>query len=138
MSFFTKLRKIVKYYKQFCITRVVAYRLEEDQLRNSLELWQVLIHSEPQKEATKSAIKDLQSQLQQLMDMKKDGHRIWSKTKWMKSGDRMNKYFFFSIKERLEGLNFITELYDEDDAIVFISMDLGYVCNSFTPSYTLV
>lgn len=68
--------------------------MEEAIIRNLLsfgKFWQVSLHSDPQNEATKSTIKDHQSQLQTLMDMKQDGHTIQSRTKWMKYGDRMNK-----------------------------------------------
>lgn len=63
------------------------------------------------------------------MDRKEDGHRIRSRTKWMKSKYRMNKYLFSSIKERpTRGL--ITKVYDDDDdTVVFLSADLARVCN---------
>lgn len=51
--------------------RIVADRLEEARLRESLEYWQVQLHLNPQSEATKFGIKDLRSQLQK----KEDGWR---------------------------------------------------------------
>ena len=41
MPFFTKLRKVVKYYKQLCIAKQLRLYLDETVLRNSLEFWQV-------------------------------------------------------------------------------------------------
>lgn len=59
MLFFTKLRKVVKYYKQFCIAKAIEARLEESRLRRSLQFSQILLHSNLQNEANKFAFKDL-------------------------------------------------------------------------------
>lgn len=61
-----KIKRFVEYYKQICISRVVADRVEEVRLRESLEFWQVKLHLDPQSEATKSAIKDRRSQLHKI------------------------------------------------------------------------
>lgn len=103
MPFFTKIRKVAIYSKQFCIAKAIESRLEEATLRKSLEFWRTLFQSDPQNEASKVAIGDLWFQLQILMDRKEDGCRIQSKTNQMKSGDRMDKYSFSSIKEHLAG-----------------------------------
>ena len=103
--------------------------MEESRLRGYLELWQTLLYYDPQNEAKMFAIKDLQSQLQTLTYRKEDGRRIRSRTRWMKSGDRMNKYFFPLVKERpMVGL--ITKLYDEDDTFVSLRAYLAMVCNT--------
>ena len=48
----------------------------------------------------------------------------------MKSGDRMNKYFFSLIKERSVG-GLIPELHDENDIMISSSADLGRVYKIF-------
>ena len=75
------------------------------------------------------AIKDLQSQLQTLTYRKEDGRRIRSRTRWMKSRDRMNKCFFPLVKER-PTVGLITKLYDEDDTFVSLRAYLAMVCNT--------
>lgn len=62
--------------RKVCIAKAAKARLEESKLRRSLEFWQTLLHSNPQNEASKYAIKDLQSQSQTLTNWKEDGHRI--------------------------------------------------------------
>ena len=44
MPTFTKLTKVVKFYKQFCIAKAIEARLEETKLTKSLEFWQVHLH----------------------------------------------------------------------------------------------
>lgn len=73
MLFFIELRKVVKYYKQFCIAKAVEARLEESRLKRSLEFWQTLVHFDAQNEANKFAIKDLWSRLITLTDREGDG-----------------------------------------------------------------
>lgn len=126
----TKLRKVVKYYEQFCIAKVVEARLEESRLRRSLEFWQTLVHFDAQNEANKFAIKDLWSQLITLTNQEGDGHRIRFETRWMKSEDRMDKYIFSLVKEHMAG-GLITELFDKDDTLVSSQADLAKVCNTF-------
>lgn len=65
--------KVVRYYKQLCIAKVIDARLEEGRHRKFLEFWQVLLHSNSQNETNKSTIKDNQSQLQTFTDRKQDG-----------------------------------------------------------------
>lgn len=86
---------------------------------------------------TKSTVKDLWSQLQILIDRKKDRHRIRSHTRWMKYGDKMNKYFISLVKECMVG-GLITELYDEDDTIVSSRLDLLECVTFSTPSCAFV
>jgi hypothetical protein len=59
MPLFTKLRKlrkVVKFCEQFCIAKTIEARIEEARFRKSLELWQVMLHFDPHKEANKSTI----------------------------------------------------------------------------------
>lgn len=58
MSTFTKLTKVVEFYKQFCIAKAIEARLEETRLTKSLEFWQVQLHYNPQNKTNKSTIKD--------------------------------------------------------------------------------
>ena len=58
------------------------------------------------------------------MDKKEDGHRIWSRTKWTKSRQRTNKYFFSFVKEQPVG-GLLTKLYDEDDTNVSLRVLQG-------------
>lgn len=77
-----------------------------------------------QNENHEYAIKDFRAQLQAFTDMKEKGRRIRSRTKWMRSGNRMNKYIFSFVKERPpEGL--ITKLYEEDDIVVSSCLDFA-------------
>lgn len=130
MTFFTKLRKIVKYYKQFCLAKAAKSRLEESRLRQHLEFWQVILHSDTANGTTKARIKILRDKLQSLANQKEEGRKIRSRTRWMESGDRMSKHFFSSVRERPAG-GLITELYDEDNTIASSSANLAKVCNSF-------
>lgn len=93
-----------------------------------------MLHSDPQNEANKSTIKDLNTQLQTFMDKKEDRCRIQSRTKWMKSGDRMNKFFFSLVKESPMG-GLITKLDDQHDTMIMSIANLARGVS--TPSYTL-
>ena len=103
MVFFTKLRKVVKYYKQFCLAKAVVSRLEESRLRQHLEFWQVILHFDTTNATTKARVKILRDKLQSLADTKEERRKIRSRTRWMEYGDRMNKHFFSSIRERPAG-----------------------------------
>ena len=104
--------------------------MEESRLRQHLEFWQVILHSDTTNGTTKARIKILRDKLQNLIDEKEEGRRITSRTPWMESRDRMTKHLFSSIRERPAG-RLITELYDEDNTIISSSVNLVQVWNSF-------
>lgn len=130
MSFFTKLRRIVKYYKQLRLAKALKNRLEETRLRQYLEVWQTVLHSDSMNGTSKAWTKRLRDKLQSLAKKKEEGRRIRSRTRWMQLGDIMNKFFFSSVRKRPAG-GLITELYYEDNTTISSSADLGRVCNSF-------
>jgi hypothetical protein len=76
MAFFTKLRRIVKYYKQFCLAKATESRLEESRLRQHLDFWQVTLHSNTTNGTTKARIKILRDKLQSLANKKDEGRKI--------------------------------------------------------------
>ena len=80
MVFFTKLRKVVKYYKQFCLAKAVVSRLEESRLRQHLEFWQVILHFDTTNATTKARVKILRDKLQSLADTKEERRKIRSRT----------------------------------------------------------
>lgn len=126
---FTKLRRIVKYHKQICLAQAAENRLEDTRLRQYLEFWQTTLHFDLANGTSKEWTKKLRNKIQSLAEKKEERRQIRSRTSWMQSGDRMNKYFFSSVKERpASGL--ITELFDEDNTTISSSADLARVCNS--------
>ena len=102
-AFFTKMGKVVKFYKQFCLAKATESRLEESRLRQHLEFWQVILHSDTTYGTTKPKIKMFRDKLQSLADKKEVGCKIRSWTQSMQYGDHMNKHFFFSVRERPAG-----------------------------------
>lgn len=129
MPFFTKLIKIVRYYKQFCLARAAENKLEETTLRKHLEFWQIVLRSNTMNGTTKANIELLRDQLQSLADRKEGGHRIQSRTRWMQSGDKMNIHFFSMREQPVGGL--IMELYNEDNTIFLLSAYVVRVCKFF-------
>lgn len=85
LPFFTKLRKTVRYYKEFLLLKPLKLNQKKIDLESSFETWQVQLHLYPRNKVNKVAIKDCHAQLQVLVDRKKGGHMIMSRTKWMKS-----------------------------------------------------
>ena len=71
--FFTKLRKIIRSFKQFCLAKAAETTLEETRLRKYLEFWQNFLHFDTIKETTKANVKNLMAQLQNLVDRIADG-----------------------------------------------------------------
>jgi hypothetical protein len=47
---------MVRYYKQFYLTKGVETKLEEIGLRKPFEFWQVVLHSDTINEATKAKV----------------------------------------------------------------------------------
>lgn len=90
MAFFTKLRKVVK----FCLAKATESRLEDSRLRQQLEFWQVILHSNTTNETTKAMIKIFREKIQSLSDEKEEGCRIRSRTRRMEFRDRMYKHIF--------------------------------------------
>lgn len=101
------------------MTRAATYRLEGARLRESLEFWQVQLHLDPQNEVCKVAIKDGRARLQVLADRKELGRRVRLRTRWMESGDRMNKFCFPSVRDCPVAGGLIIELYNKDKTMVF-------------------
>lgn len=86
-------------HSKIYVTTIFQARLEETRLTKSLEFWQVQLHYDLQNKTNKSTINDPRSQLQISTYRKEGRHKIWSKTKWMKLRDWMNKYLFSLVKE---------------------------------------
>ena len=82
-----------------------------------------------QNKTNKLTIKDPRSQLQIFTNRKEGRRKIWSRTKWMKLGDWMNKYLFSLVKERPAG-GLIIELYDDETNVVSSSADLARMCDT--------
>ena len=78
--FFTKLRKIVKYYKHFYLAKGAVNQLEDIRLKQHLEIQQIVLHSDTMNGIAKARIKIFRNKLQSLVYKKEEGCRIRSRT----------------------------------------------------------
>lgn len=78
-------------------------RLEGTMLKQYLEFWQTILHSDSENGTTKAWTKRLRNTLQSFAERKEVGRRIRSRTRWMQYGDIMSTNLFSLVWERPAG-----------------------------------
>ena len=87
LAFFGKVRRCVKFYKSFCITRAQELRREEGELRRLVENAAAALQVDPNSQGWQCEMAWASDRLKKFEKHKTDGQRLRSRLKWKVVGD---------------------------------------------------
>jgi exonuclease III len=111
LGFFGKIRRCLKFYRQFCIQKAQERRLKEEELRTELVHAMEVLQREPSNLGAQSKLSEVSDQLKEFENQKAEGLRIRSRVKWNQVGDACTKEFFQANRERT-GASHVSALED--------------------------
>ena len=109
LSLIGKLKKCLKFYKEFCVRKLKECKLEKTDLRQQLSMALMALQGDPANAAHQSLVNELSDMLQGFEKRLAKGQHIRSRIKWMKVGDSDTKEFYKAHKQYL-GTSQITTL----------------------------
>jgi hypothetical protein len=130
LNFFGRLRKCVKYYKEYCVRKAKERRLSETKLRQQLSDAMVVLQSDPDNINHQNLVNELMDKLQVFEKRTVEGQRIRSRIKWMGVGDSGTKEFYRANK-RHSGASRITELEDSRGVLQTDQVRMEEVCREY-------
>jgi hypothetical protein len=130
LNFFGKLRRCIKFYKEFYIRKAKERRLIESDLWQKLSLALVALQVDPSNPNIQAEVSDISDLLQAFERRAADGQRIRSRVKWMKLGDMGSKEFYRAHKKH-SGASRITELEDSIGELHSEQAELEETCRSY-------
>ena len=130
LPFFGKLRRCVKYYKEFCISKAEEKRFVEQQLRQELEQLSGALQQDTSNEQVQGDFAQVAGHLLSFERSKAEGQRLRSRLQWKGKGDQCSKEFFRAHRQR-SNASHITELDDEDGTTHTNQADLARICHRY-------
>ena len=135
-GFTAKLRRVVKFYRNFCVAKAGAFRAEELGLRQVVADATAELHNEPEDELLQERLGEAGEKLKLVEQRQAEGQRIRSRVKWKRVGDACTAEFFRASKAH-SGASNITSLEDEDGSLHSDQQGLERICTEFyTKLYT--
>lgn len=129
-SFFGKLRKLVKWYKTFCIQSAKDRKREGSLLKAQLSKAQETLHVNPNCNVAHNYLAMALENLQQFEAWLLKGQKIRSRVKWKDYGNKVTKEFFQYVRQQPPWTN-ITKLVDFSGVIHTTQVELESVCLDF-------
>lgn len=133
LSFTGKLRKVVRFYKGFCIDKAKAFRAEEVGLRKVVDALTTSLHANPADEAIQGRLGEAGDSLKSHERRQAEGQRIRSRVKWRCVGDSCSADFFRAAKAH-SGASSITELEDATGAVHTDQPAVERICSEYYSS----
>lgn len=99
-SFFSKMRRIIRYYKGFCKSKAQANRAGEDGLIRKLEVATREAQDSPDDMGLTAKRGECRIRLEEFQSRKIAGRRIRARIRWKHRGDHISKEFFAAVRER--------------------------------------
>jgi hypothetical protein len=130
LGFFGKVRRCVKFYRQYCIGKAQERRFNEEELRTRLDRAMVSLQDDPANIAAQSTLSEILDQLKEFENQKAEGLRIRSHIKWNKVGDAYTKEFF-QVKIKKTGAAHVFALEDTQGHVCHEQEDLGRICSDY-------
>jgi len=133
--FFSKLRKVVRNYRRFCIRKAGHLQEQEAALCKLLDQKTGLLQLDPLSPHLQHEISHIKIQQASFENRKLEGRKVRSLARWRLFGDRLTTEFFQAVRE-VPQTSSITELLDHQ-GIVRQGIDaLDQICSSFYTSFT--
>ena len=111
-SFFTKLKKVINFYKVYCRKKAEEFKAKELSTRQDLAAALLELHNDPYSRRNQLRVAFLREQLANLEKHKSEGIRIRSRMQWKEKGNWCTSEFFKLVREKPKS-SAITKLKDE-------------------------
>lgn len=92
-TFFTRMRKFLRFYKPYCKSRAVEFRRTEEEARASLAVAQEALQIDPQNQTAQLLLARKQAQILSFESQKVEGQRLRFRLRWRDKGDSMSREF---------------------------------------------
>ena len=129
LSFYGKLRRSVKFYKEFCIRKAQENRAKEADRRTKLDQAVTILQAAPGDPLAQAALLEAFDYLSQVEARKLEGQRLRSRLKWKQKGDQCTKEFFKAHKAR-SSASHITALEDISGQVHTNQSAIGEICQA--------
>lgn len=130
LPFFGKIRRVIKFYKEFCLKKARDRRMEEDLARKNIVSAMTSLQDNVCIREAQDHFSMQLDKLREIEDKRIKGQQLRSKFKWMEVGDSCSKEFFASKKTRSSASR-ITELEDEHGTKHMSQKDLENICQHY-------
>ena len=129
-TFFSKLRHVTRFYRQFSKLKVKEHRREELNTRANLETATAQLHEDIHNTEKQGEVNKYKSIIDGIEDKKARGATIRAKVKWQKVGDKCFGKFFKLVRQKnIHAV--IAELKDNQGRSFTRREDLGEICLDF-------
>jgi hypothetical protein len=130
LPFFSKIRRVVKFYRQHCIQKSNDRKREEELLRRQLECTAIGLQANPGDQHLQATLARCADRLRGFEQLRAENQRLPSRLKWKSVGDQCSKEFFQATRER-STTSHITELEDVDGRVHTSQAGMAKVCQDF-------
>jgi hypothetical protein len=127
LEFFGRLRRCVKFYREFCIRKAKERRVLEEELQHRLTAALAALQSDPANSVLQGQVCEIADRLQGFERRKVEGQRVRSRIKWMKVGVSRSKDFYRAHKHHA-GASRITTLDDRDGVSHSAQPEMEHLC----------
>ena len=129
-TFFTKLRKVIHFYREYSKKKAEERRAAEIDLRQRLSVAHGKLQEDPCSFPIQFEVATIREQLLEFERLKAEGQRIRSRVKWKDKGDGCNREFFQMVREQPK-TQAIAKLKDEDGTLYSEDKELQRICQRF-------
>lgn len=117
LSFYGKLRKCVKFYKELCIRKDKEHKVEEAMWRSRLEQVVILLNATLGDPSTQATLANATNFLRRVEERKLERPGLCNRIKWKQVGDQGSRDFFCAYKA-CSSASHITALEDSGGQVV--------------------
>jgi hypothetical protein len=129
-GFFGKMRRILKWYKEMCLTKARQRRAQEKELRDRLVIAQAALQRDPVNISYQETVEEILDELRTFEDWKTAGIRTRSALRKRATGNKATKEFYESVQPRNTQTS-LTKLLDNGGTIRTSQSELESMCFDF-------
>ena len=130
LGFFGKIRKCLKFYRQFCIRKAQERRFREEALRVELSSAMEVLQVDPSNLEAQARLSTTSDLLKDFEDCKVEGIRIRNRVQWNQVGDTCTKEFFQANRERSSAAH-VAALEDAQGQVCTDQEGLERICSEY-------
>lgn len=130
LPFYGKLRRCIKFYKEYCIAMAKARKENDVLLRQQMEKATVVLQAWSDDQAAQAEVARVEQQLKGLDKWKLEGQRLRSRLKWKNRGDECSQEFF-QAHSATSATSQITKLEDKSGVTRTSQRELGSICQLY-------
>jgi hypothetical protein len=124
------MRRLLKWYRGFCLEKAKTRRVDEADLKKELSLAHSQVELSPHCARAQEELAEVSEALQNHEQWKIDGQRVRARVRWCLHGNRGSKEFYNATRQK-HNKSSISELEDNTGSIRSSSNELKDICYGF-------